>query len=113
MPPGRCSPSSRRRPELAAPIVDGHPDLLAEVAVAARHEQARSLSDVLLRRTRLALVAAPQLRDPKSVLAVAEVLGRELGWDRGRVDAEAAGWPAELEAVGADPAGARAAGPTV
>ena len=100
-------------PELAAPIVDGHPDLLAEVAVAARHEQARSLSDVLLRRTRLALVAAPQLRDPKSVLAVAEVLGRELGWDRGRVDAEAAGWPAELEAVGADPAGARAAGPTV
>ena len=64
------------------------------------------------RRTRLALVAAPQLRDPKSVRAVAEVLGRELGWDRGRVDAEAAGWPAELEAVGADPAGARAAGPT-
>jgi glycerol-3-phosphate dehydrogenase len=100
-------------PELAAPIVEGHPDLLAEVAVAARHEQARSLSDVLLRRTRLALVAAPQLRDPGSVLAAAEVLGRELGWGRARIDGEAAGWPAELEAMGADPAGAPAAGPTV
>jgi glycerol-3-phosphate dehydrogenase len=100
-------------PELAAPIVEGHPDLLAEVAVAARHEPARSLSDVLLRRTRLALVAAPQLRDPGSVLAAAEVLGRELGWGRARIDGEAAGWPAELEAMGADPAGAPAAGPTV
>ncbi len=93
------------RSELAAPIVEGRPDLLAEVAVAARFEQARSLSDVLLRRTRLALVAAPQLRDPDSVAAAAEVLGRELDWEPSRVRAEAADWPAELLDAGADPAG--------
>ena len=39
-------------------IVDGRPDLLAEVAYAARREQARTVGDVLLRRTRLGLTAA-------------------------------------------------------
>ncbi len=51
-------------PKLAAPIVDGRPDLLAEAVIAARHEQARTVADVLLRRTRLGLLAAPQLRTP-------------------------------------------------
>ena len=46
------------RPELAEPIVPGRPDLLAEVAYAARREQARTVGDVLLRRTRLGLTAA-------------------------------------------------------
>jgi glycerol-3-phosphate dehydrogenase len=96
--------AAAERPELALPIVPGRPDLLAEVAVAARHEQARSLPDVLLRRTRLALVAAPQLREAASVRAVAEVLGAELGWDDARIAREADAWPAELEAAGADPA---------
>ena len=54
---------AREDPKLAAPIVPGRPDLLAEVVIAARHEQARSVADVLLRRTRLGLLAAPQLRD--------------------------------------------------
>ena len=49
------------RGELAQPIVAGLPDLLAEVALAARHEQARSIGDVLLRRTRLGLLAAREL----------------------------------------------------
>ncbi len=49
------------RGELAQPIVAGQPDLLAEVALAARHEQARSVGDVLLRRTRLGLLAAREL----------------------------------------------------
>jgi glycerol-3-phosphate dehydrogenase len=92
------------RPELAGAIVAGRPDLLAEVVVAARFEQARSLDDVLLRRTRLALLAAPQLRTPESVLPAAEVLGTELGWDRSRIEAEAAAWPAALDDAGADPA---------
>ena len=64
------------RPELAGPIVPGHPDLLAEVVIAARREQARSVADVLLRRTRLGLVAAVELRDADATLAVAELLGR-------------------------------------
>ena len=49
--------------ELAVPIVVGRPDMVAEVVIAARLEQARSVADVLLRRTRLGILAAPQLRD--------------------------------------------------
>ena len=49
------------RGELAQPIVPGLPDLLAEAVLAARREQARSVADVLLRRTRLWLLAAHQL----------------------------------------------------
>ncbi len=47
-------------PLLAAPIVPDMPDLLAEAALAAAREQARSVGDVLLRRTRLGLLAARQ-----------------------------------------------------
>src|SRR5437763_2005565 len=46
------------RGELAQPVVAGLPDLLAEGGFAARREQARSLADVLLRRTRPGLLAA-------------------------------------------------------
>jgi len=49
------------RGELAQPIVPGCPDLLAEAALAARREQARSVGDVLLRRTRLGLLEARAL----------------------------------------------------
>jgi glycerol-3-phosphate dehydrogenase len=92
------------RPELAAPIVDGQPDRLAEVVIAARREQARSVADVLLRRTRLGLLAAPQLRTAESVSRVAELLGGELGWDEARVAAEADRWVADAAAAGIDPA---------
>jgi glycerol-3-phosphate dehydrogenase len=92
------------RPELAEPIVPGHPDLLAEVVIAARREQARSVADVLLRRTRLGLVAAPELRDPEATLAVARLLGEELGWSESRVAAEEAEWSRVAEEEALDPA---------
>jgi glycerol-3-phosphate dehydrogenase len=92
------------QPELAEPIVPGHPDLLAEVLIAARREQARSVSDVLLRRTRLGLVAALALRDPESTLAVARLLGEELGWGDSRIAAEHEEWSQVAEAEGLDPA---------
>ncbi|MQA76063.1 MAG: FAD-dependent oxidoreductase [Solirubrobacterales bacterium] len=92
------------RPELAAPIVAGQPDLLAEVVVGARLEQARSVADVLLRRTRLGLVAAPALRTADSARPVAELIGGELGWDAGRVAAEAERWVEDARAEGIDPA---------
>jgi glycerol-3-phosphate dehydrogenase len=94
-----------QRPELARPIVDGRPDLLAEAVIAARREQARSLADVLLRRTRLGLLAAPQLRSADSVREVAEVLGGELGWSSDRVAAEAERWVEDARREGIDPAG--------
>jgi len=94
-------------PKLAAPIVPGRPDLLAEVAIAARREQARCVADVLLRRTRLGILAAPQLRDAASVRPVAEVLGAELGWSRRQVKREAEAWPEAAALEGIDPAAAR------
>jgi glycerol-3-phosphate dehydrogenase len=96
-------------PRLAAPIAEGRPDLLAEAAIAARLEQARSVADVLLRRTRLGIVAAPQLRTAAEVRPVAEAMGRELGWSRRRVRREAEAWPDAAAEAGADPAVARSA----
>jgi glycerol-3-phosphate dehydrogenase len=94
------------RPELAEPIVDGRPDLMAEVVIAARHEQARGVADVLLRRTRLGLLAAPDLRTAESVGVVAETLGAELGWSEKRVAEEAEAWVRVAEREGLDPAAA-------
>jgi glycerol-3-phosphate dehydrogenase len=88
---------AREKPKLATPIVPGRPDLLAEVVVAARLEQARSVADVLLRRTRLGLLAAPQLRGTDVARSVAAVLGEELGWSRRQVKREAEAWPAALD----------------
>jgi glycerol-3-phosphate dehydrogenase len=77
------------RKELAEAIVPGLPDLMAEVVIAARLEQARSVGDVLLRRTRLGLIAARELLDDGQrqalhVERVATLLGEELGWSKER-----------------------------
>jgi glycerol-3-phosphate dehydrogenase len=85
------------RGELAQPIVAGSPDLLAEVALAARREQARSIGDVLFRRTRLALLAAREIgseppeqgaADAAPLRRVGETMARELGWDAERLARE-------------------------
>jgi glycerol-3-phosphate dehydrogenase len=91
-------------PQLAAPITEGQPDMLAEAVIAARLEQARSVADVLLRRTRLGLLAAPQLRTADDVTPVAAAIGAELGWDEQRVRAEAERWVDDKAAEGIDPA---------
>jgi glycerol-3-phosphate dehydrogenase len=96
------------RAALAEPIVPGHPDLMAEVVIAARAEQARSVADVLLRRTRLGLLAAPQLRRGEAVERVASTLGEELGWSDARAAEEAEAWITIAEAEGLDPARALA-----
>jgi glycerol-3-phosphate dehydrogenase len=94
------------RSELALPIVAGLPDLLAEVVIAARREQARSIGDVLLRRTRLGLIAARELLDDGSALTssverVAALLGEELGWgaQRTRAETERFAQEARLEGI--------------
>ena len=89
------------RGELAQPIVPELPDLLAEVALAARREQARSVGDVLLRRTRLGLLAARELTgDPAVVERVAAVLAAELGWSAQQTDEELARFAEEARAEG-------------
>jgi glycerol-3-phosphate dehydrogenase len=59
---------------------------------------------VLLRRTRLGLLAAPQLRSADSVKPVAEAIGKELGWSRRKVRSEAEAWPVAAAAAGVDQA---------
>ncbi|MCF2132669.1 MULTISPECIES: glycerol-3-phosphate dehydrogenase/oxidase [Mycetohabitans] len=65
------------RPSLLAPIVEGLPYSEAEVVYAARHELARSVDDVLSRRTRARLMA----RDASARAAprVGQILKAELG----------------------------------
>jgi glycerol-3-phosphate dehydrogenase len=93
---GRASPGFGKPGELAQPIVPGLPDLLAEVALAARREQARSIGDVLLRRTRLGLLAAREL----PVERVGDVLARELHWSSERTAREVELFAREAAAEG-------------
>jgi len=106
--PGRASPGFGARGELAQPIVPGLPDLLAEVALAARREQARSIGDVLLRRTRLGLLAAGEL----PVQRVADVLACELDWDSERTGLEIERFAVEAAAEGIMPDDLRPDGPS-
>jgi glycerol-3-phosphate dehydrogenase len=106
------------RGELAQPIVPGLPDLLAEAALAARREQARSIGDVMLRRTRLGLLAARELTadatpgESGPVQRVGNVLARELGWDAERLGREIERFAAEAAAEGIAAGGERGAART-
>jgi glycerol-3-phosphate dehydrogenase len=92
---------ARERAELARPIVDDLPDLLAEVVYAARREQARSLGDVLLRRTRLGLLAGREIAaGGDAARRVAGALALELGWDERGVAAQLRAWAEEARAEG-------------
>ena len=87
---------------LAQPILRGLPDLLAEAPFSARCEQARSVGDVLLRRTRLGLLAARELCEPGGEVPrrVARAIAPELGWDEQRVEREVDRFHAEAAAEG-------------
>ncbi len=88
--------------ELARPVVADLPDLLAEAPFAAAHEQARTVGDVLLRRTRLGLLAGRELTAAEATAPrrVAEAMGAVLGWGPTRVDAEVARFAEEAGAEG-------------
>jgi glycerol-3-phosphate dehydrogenase len=77
-----------------APLVDGLPYVRGEVRWAVRHELARTVGDILQRRTRVALRDAAAGGD--AIDHVAAVLDDELGIDR---DAQVAAY---LEAVDAE-----------
>jgi glycerol-3-phosphate dehydrogenase len=90
------------RGELAQPIVQGLPDLLAEPAYAAAREQARSVGDALLRRTRLGLLAARELAEGSSDAPrrVAQAMAPVLGWGEQRTELEVQRFAAEAAAEG-------------
>lgn len=91
-------------PELGEPIVAGRPDLLAEVTVAVELEQARTIADVLLRRTRLGLTAASSLATAESVRPAAAIMARSLGWSEEEIDRQTQSWLETARAEGLNPA---------
>jgi glycerol-3-phosphate dehydrogenase len=72
--------------DLGAPLVAGLPYLRAEAVYAVRHEMARTLEDVLSRRTRALL----QERDATADAAddVARLVANDLGWDASEIEAQ-------------------------
>ncbi len=82
------------RPGLSNRIVPDLPDLVAEGPFSVTHEQARSLGDVLLRRTRVGLLAARELvaEDAAAPRALAEAMAPELGWDEQQIEQELRDW---------------------
>jgi glycerol-3-phosphate dehydrogenase len=70
------------RPDGAEPLAPRVPHLRAEIVHAARFEMACTVSDVMLRRTRL--VHGAGARDTAVARAVADVLAAELGWSAAR-----------------------------
>ena len=82
-------------PTLGEPLVEGLPYVRAEAVYAARYEMARTLDDVLSRRTRALLLA----RDATvaAAPAVARLLAPELGWSEEEVEREVAEFVAHAE----------------
>ena len=75
---------ARQQPELGQTL-DADGELLVQVLVAARFESARTLSDVLLRRTGLGTLGHP---GPEVLEGAGRVMARELGWSDERTAAE-------------------------
>ena len=65
------------RPDLAAPLSDAVPDIGAQVAFAAREEQALHVTDVILRRSGLGTLGAP---GPVVLDRVIDVMAAERKW---------------------------------
>ncbi|MDH4131708.1 MAG: glycerol-3-phosphate dehydrogenase/oxidase, partial [Gemmatimonadota bacterium] len=78
----------RERRELGRTLVPDHPATEAEVLQLARRELAQRVDDVLARRLRLAYEAVDH--GCSAARRTAELMGEALGWDEGRVAAEAA-----------------------
>jgi glycerol-3-phosphate dehydrogenase len=81
-------------PALAAPLCPHHKGIAAEMVHAVRREWARTIGDVLLRRTALGLAACQGL---DCIDEVAELIGRTLGWDTERRRVEVAAYRREIE----------------
>ncbi|HET9314875.1 MAG TPA: glycerol-3-phosphate dehydrogenase/oxidase [Vicinamibacteria bacterium] len=79
---------ARERPELGAPLHAALPITGAQVVWAARHEMARTVDDVLARRTRaLYLNARAALAmAPAAAALLAAELGRDAAWQRAQVE---------------------------
>lgn len=85
---------ARLDPALGARLCPHGEDILAQAVVAVRHEGARTVGDVLLRRTP---AGWNRCRGLDAAPAVAAMLGHELGWDARRRDAAIDSYRVEIE----------------
>jgi glycerol-3-phosphate dehydrogenase len=81
-------------PSLAVPLCPHHKGVAAEMVHAVGREWARTIGDVLLRRTSLGLAACQGL---DCVAAVADLIGPLLGWDAARRKTEIDAYCREIE----------------
>lgn len=100
-------------PELGRRITPDLPDVAAEAAYAAAHEQAAGVGDVLLRRTRLGLLDARRLCAPgaEGARVTAAAMAGRLGWDERRIESELEAWRELARAEGLVPAAPPAEAP--
>jgi glycerol-3-phosphate dehydrogenase len=86
----RCAAIVRlmaERSDWRIPLIPGQPNVGAEVVHAIRAEMARSLADIVIRRTELGAMGHP---GANIVAACARIAAEELGWDDARRDQEIA-----------------------
>jgi len=86
---------TREDERLRGRIVEGLPQILAEVVYAARYEMALTLADVMTRRTRLAMVAGREALN--CAATVADAMARELGCSGEQTERQIALFTAEFE----------------
>jgi len=82
-------------PTLAAPLIEGRPEIAAQVVWAATEELAATISDVMIRRTQLYYRDLNQGLD--AVDLVAKLLTEQLGWTSKEAATHAADYLAEVE----------------
>jgi glycerol-3-phosphate dehydrogenase len=80
---------ARERPEYGERLHERYSVRVAQVVWAVRHEMARTVEDVLARRTRYLLLDARASMEmaPRVAAVVAAELGRDAGWEREQVEA--------------------------
>jgi glycerol-3-phosphate dehydrogenase len=86
---------TREDERLRGRLVEGLPQILAEVVYAARCEMAMTLADVMTRRTRLAMLAGREALNCAAI--VADAMARELSWSGEQTERQVAQFTAEFE----------------
>jgi glycerol-3-phosphate dehydrogenase len=74
-----------RENAIMAEVVNADGEILAQVTYAIRHEMARTLTDIVMRRTGIGTLGNP---GDEVLQKVAALAARELNWDAGKVTQE-------------------------
>lgn len=80
---------------LAEPIIEGRPEVMAQLAYAISHELAATVSDVMVRRTQLFFRDTDQ--GLSALSRIADFMATRLGWTSEQASASVAAYRAEVE----------------